>query len=465
MWHHHRDRRANSAAGSAEPARGRPIPSRDPAPPPLSAHAPSFGYTGYEAEHDREGETPGRKRANSLSKFFGRHHHKDEHDEHEVRAKLPLEAGALSTVPPVSDGHLRADPLKTSPSLPSPSSESGLFSRAARQRRKSAGSASTRPPLPPPSLSSRQRSASVPPASSPVDRTGYESRAPTFGSGRTGSLPGEPREDESTRPASFGPQSSSRSGAEEAAEPTTTTALLAANAQLDHPLFKANFSFRQLQRLERAAHRVEKHDRKEVRKGTRGAEIKIAMGVLEILETERRNKKRLRGQGGGNRGRSRSRSRSRSRGGGGGITDGEAGDLLEGFTSGLGGLARQLESDLEHRLGGGAPIRPPPTSFQSRQPSTATALDNHAEPVSRPESKSGVSGRELVAGVGGAAAVVGLVGAGYEWWRHHHDAGSHRGTDGAAREGRERLSGERGTERGEFPLSLRHFSVVFLLLR
>ncbi|KWU41693.1 hypothetical protein RHOSPDRAFT_36750 [Rhodotorula sp. JG-1b] len=343
------------------------MPARNPA-APSAAHAPSFGYTDYEGDHNynRENDTPGRKRANSLSKFFGRrHHHKDEHDDHEVRAKLPLASGASSNAaaPPVSGGQVHASPLESSPT----SSESGLFSRAARQRRKSAGSASTRPPL----TSSRQRSASVPPASTLVDRTGYDSRAqPFYGlRRRTGSLPrGAGSEDDAATRA-----------AEQAEEPTTTTALLAANAQPDQqpPLFKANFSFRQLQRLERAAHRVEKHDREQVRKGTRGAEIKIAMGVLEILETERKNKKKLRGQGGS---RGRGRSRSRSRGGGRGTTDGEGGELLEGFTSGLGGLARQLESDLEHRLGGGAAAARHPPGFSEPPPSTArngTTTDNH----------------------------------------------------------------------------------------
>lgn len=441
MWDRHDRQPRRASVGSAEPARAGPIPSRNPA-PPLSAHAPSFGYTDYEGDHnyDRENETPGRKRANSLSKFFGRHHHahKDEHDEHEVRAKLPLATGASSNAaaPPGPNGQVHANPLESSQT----SSESGLFSRAARQRRKSAGSASARPPL----TSSRQRSASVPPASTPVDRTGYDSRAqPSNGlRRRTGSLP---------RGAGSEDDAATRS-AEEAEEPTTTTALLAANVELDQqpPLFKANFSFRQLQRLERAAHRVEKHDRKQVRKGTRGAEIKIAMGVLEILETERRNKKKLRGQGGS---RGRGRSRSRSRGGGRGTTDGEGGDLLEGFTSGLGGLARQLESGLEHRLGGGAAAAGHPPGFSEPPPSTArngTITDNHDEHGSR--TRAGISGRELVAGVGGAAAVVGLVGAGYEWWRHHQqDLDSHRDTDGAAKEGRGRWSGERGAERGEFP--------------
>ncbi|GAA5881457.1 hypothetical protein JCM3774_005089 [Rhodotorula dairenensis] len=187
--------------------------------------------------------------------------------------------------------------------------------------------------------------------------------------------------------------------------------------ELDHPLFKPAFSLRQLKRLQRAAHRVERHDRKQLKKGTIGAEVKVAMGVLEYIEIERRNKQKLHGKSAGP-GRGHGRRRGSEAGAGGGAG-----------RDGLAGLVQDLESQVEHRL----------EAVRGEGTPTPTPVSATEEPRGRERDAGADTGRvtrnQVLAGVGGAATVVGLVGAaGYEWWQHRH---GHEPRGGTSRRGRD----------------------------
>lgn len=146
--------------------------------------------------------------------------------------------------------------------------------------------------------------------------------------------------------------------------------------QPQQSLFKATFSPRQLARLQRASKQVERHDRKIANKGLVGAEFKVALGLFDVLNKEKKEQRRARGQGKA----------------GGGALEGE-----RHGSAGLAGLAHQLEQQVEHRLGG----------------------VEHDLRESGHRFEEGHGNRASVAlGVGGgAAALVGLVGAGYEMWQ------------------------------------------------
>ncbi|BGP53143.1 hypothetical protein JCM8202v2_000702 [Rhodotorula sphaerocarpa] len=138
-----------------------------------------------------------------------------------------------------------------------------------------------------------------------------------------------------------------------------------------------------LQRLEHASRRVEKHDHKQETKGLRGAEVRLAVSLFEVLQREKRKQgKELAKAGGHGRstkcGAEQPRRRASTAGGG------------------LFGLAHEVEEGLEHGFAG-----------------IEAGLRSEKDAV-------GGSGRreQVLEGVGGAAAVAGLVGAGYKLWQH-----------------------------------------------
>lgn len=347
--------------------------------------------------------------ANSLSKLRRRHSHSHSH---ELRAKEPLAHAA---------SHETQIPMRQ-PDVPvSAGAGGGLFSREARQRRRRAGSAPASTPdgaaavFAPPPLTPRSERESP-----PRSRRNHDGQDPSP------TRPALSRDGASADPVP--PITAWQQVEGEEATPADPEPVVV----VDHPLFKPSFSRRQLKRFERAAHRVEVHDRKQLRKGTIGAEVKVAMGVLEYIEIERRNKQKLHGH---------SRRGSAPPGGAGG------GSGLLAQTD-LGGLVRELESQVAGRIGS-----------ERREGATAPASEERPgreRARERERGRVGASGKQVLAGMGGAAAVAGLVGAaGYEWWQHRH--GHER------REGTARPAGDHESEPSH-PLPLSKFSAFPLLL-
>ncbi|GAA5991457.1 hypothetical protein JCM10908_005713 [Rhodotorula pacifica] len=366
MWHQHRRARSASAllphdhadedefAAYYTPPNA-PLPDRS----TRAVYSP-YAMSSEEPGDERPARARGRARASSLSRLFAGGDHAYDH----LKAKQPL-----STVSPQyreTDSDSDANS-----SEPPPTGFSG-FSREARHRRKTkrAGSA--------PALGRE----------SPV----FDSSAAAHG---TESVVPEARSDsggttvrDSTRTALPPPPPSGVSSS--TFDHNSTQRASDNQPVIDHPLFAPTFSPRQLRRLNHAAHRLETQERHQLRKGTIGAEVKVAMGVLEILEIEKRNKRKVAGKG-----------------------EGEEGGRT-GMGKGVRALIQGLEGELEHRLD--STERHAASSTNERR---GAGIGGAAGRGLDGKEGKGNGEEQLLAGVGGAAAVAGLVGAGYEWWEHH----------------------------------------------
>ncbi|BGP45171.1 hypothetical protein JCM10450v2_000988 [Rhodotorula kratochvilovae] len=175
-------------------------------------------------------------------------------------------------------------------------------------------------------------------------------------------------------------------------------------AAIDHQLFAPTFTPRQLARLGRAAQTAQAHDarreKKERGRGNTRAEMKIAMGVLELVETQRKEVKR----GGGAGGRSASRGRSGTAGSLGGLED----VVSEVRTKGVLGAFEAVEEQVRHRASeAGEPAHP--------------AASVPAEPIHHTTSDFTPEERKHMAEAGGAAAVLGLFSAGMAIYEHEKE--------------------------------------------
>lgn len=183
---------------------------------------------------------------------------------------------------------------------------------------------------------------------------------------------------------------------------------------LDDPLFAPTFTPRQLARLQRSSLHAQKREKDKAKhahaKGERKAELRIAMGVLELVESEKKA-----GQEQKRRGRSASVGRDRT------IVGGQAGGGPPTQTEqrtkqdGLFGMLEQVEHQLESRLDAG-------TSTASAPASAARSTGSDAkDKVKR------------LAEAGGAAALVSLVGAaGVDLWRKRKEEKARRGSVSSA---------------------------------
>ncbi|KAJ8296647.1 Rho-type GTPase-activating protein 1 [Rhodotorula toruloides] len=186
---------------------------------------------------------------------------------------------------------------------------------------------------------------------------------------------------------------------------------------LDHPLFAPTFTPRQLARLQRSSLHAQKREKDKAKhahaKGERKAELRIAMGVLELVESEKKV-----GKEGRKRGRSASMGRDRT------VIGGQAGGAGAAQATqqpqwtkqdGLFGMLEQVEHQLESRFDVGPHPAAPST------PPSASNASNAKEGVKR------------LAEAGGAAALISLVGAaGVDMWRKRKEEKARRGSVSAA---------------------------------
>ncbi|GAA5937699.1 hypothetical protein JCM3775_002103 [Rhodotorula graminis] len=203
-------------------------------------------------------------------------------------------------------------------------------------------------------------------------------------------------------------------------------------SELDTPfrLFAPTFSQRQLARLSRASQQAQERDehkeKKERGRGNTRAEFKLAMGVLELVESQRK----VRG-----RGRSASGARSLSRSGEhGGLED----VLDEVKTKGVLGAFEAVEEQVRHRAS---------EAGEPAHPASAVAVD----PVHHGTSGFTAVERQRLAEVGGAATLMGVVGAGLALYEHekavHQERVSSRSASRASSVGRAAASTTRPSSR------------------
>jgi len=181
-------------------------------------------------------------------------------------------------------------------------------------------------------------------------------------------------------------------------------------------LFAPTFSQRQLARLSRASQQAQARDeRKEKKERGRGhthAELKVAMGVLELVESQRKEVKR---------GRGRSGSRARSATGAG--EHGGLEDVLDEVkTKGVFGAFEAVEEQVRHRASeAGEPARPASAAI--------------VEPIHHGTSGFTAVERQRLAEVGGAATLMGVVGAGLALYEHEKAVHKQRDSSRAASRG------------------------------
>ncbi|GAA5823699.1 hypothetical protein JCM3770_006682 [Rhodotorula araucariae] len=182
--------------------------------------------------------------------------------------------------------------------------------------------------------------------------------------------------------------------------PSIPTSPTATNppAPLDHPLFAPRFTPRQLARLGRAAQVAREHDARRENKArgrsTTRAEMKIAMGVFELM-TQRKEAAR---------GRSASRGRSGTTGSLGAIED----VVSAVKTKGVLGAFEVVEQTVAHR------------ASEAGEPAH-TATMAPTEPIHHTATGFTREQRKHMAEAGGAAAVLGLVGAGVAIYEHEKE--------------------------------------------
>ncbi|GAA5850795.1 hypothetical protein JCM9279_003925 [Rhodotorula babjevae] len=178
-------------------------------------------------------------------------------------------------------------------------------------------------------------------------------------------------------------------------------------------LFAPTFSQRQLARLSRASQQAQERDeRKEKKERGRGhtrAELKVAMGVLELVESQREDVRRGRGKSG---------SRARSSTGAG--EHGGLDEVLDEVKSkGTFGAFEAVEEQVRHRASeAGEP---------ARHDSAAVV-----EPIHHGTSGFTAVERQRLAEVGGAATLMGVVGAGLALYEHERAAHKKRDDGGSA---------------------------------
>ncbi|GAA6040107.1 hypothetical protein JCM8097_002031 [Rhodosporidiobolus ruineniae] len=200
------------------------------------------------------------------------------------------------------------------------------------------------------------------------------------------------------------------------APPSPTSPTSPAEEALDHLLFAPSFTPRQLARLSRAGAHVEAHDahaaKKEKGRERRGqlrGEVKVAMGVLEMVGQERKEKRKAKG-------RSQSHGRTVA-----GQEEHAGGGEEETTQQRLFGLFEQVE---ERFVGGPSPpnhpcstARPPAPNVY-RSPSLAAAAAPHSPSPLPHHDNEDLLKKGLIA-AGGAAALAGVVSAGFEAWEHY----------------------------------------------
>lgn len=181
-------------------------------------------------------------------------------------------------------------------------------------------------------------------------------------------------------------------------------------------LFAPTFSQRQLVRLSRSSKHVQAQEKRQEKKERGGsdtrAELKVAMGVLELVESQRKEAKRGRGRG---------VSRERSSTGGG--AQGAVEEVLDEVkTKGIFGAFAAVEEQVEqvrHRASeAGEPARP--------LSSTPSAPIVHGAAGFTPDE------HKRLAEIGGAAALAGVFSAGMALYEHEKEVKKKRSSSQAA---------------------------------